>query len=91
MINDENQSKMEKIRLALLFALRYENDDKVFKLKEILKKHGVSDSNIKLIDCFIEYGGKAQRTGDLFQNKDYLSKGKKFFSSYFTEVKNVLL
>lgn len=82
---------MEKIRLTLLFALRYENDDKVYKLKELLKKHQISDNNIKLIDCLLEYGGRAQRSGDLFQNKDYLSKGKKFFSSYFKEVQNVLL
>ena len=30
LINNINVSKMEKLRLALLFAIRYENDEKVF-------------------------------------------------------------
>jgi len=43
-------SKMEKLRLGLLFALRYENDDKVVKLKELLKSRGVSEKSVRLID-----------------------------------------
>jgi hypothetical protein len=35
---------MEKLRLALLFALRYENDERVYKLKEVLKRVGIPDS-----------------------------------------------
>ena len=34
---------MEKLRLVLLFSLRYENDERIFKLKEALKKQGVQD------------------------------------------------
>ena len=76
-------SKIEKIRLALLFTLRYENDEKVFKLKELLKKNGIGESSIKLLDYILEYAGKSKRSGDLFQNKDNFSKAKKFLGSYF--------
>lgn len=43
------------------------------------------------MDCLIEYAGKAIRQGDLFQNKDFMAKGKQFFSSIFKDVQNVLL
>jgi vacuolar protein sorting-associated protein 45 len=91
-LNDQTGvSKMEKVRLALIFALRYEGDDKVFKIKELLKKQGISDSSLRLIDSILEYAGKSQRSNDLFQNKDNIAKAKKYFNSYFKEVKNVLL
>lgn len=41
-INNPDLSKMEKLRLALIFSLRYENDEKVFKVKELLKKAGLA-------------------------------------------------
>lgn len=36
-------SKMEKLRLALIYSIRYENDERVFKIKEILKRQGLGD------------------------------------------------
>lgn len=32
---------MEKLRIVLIFALRYENDDKVFELKKELEHQGL--------------------------------------------------
>ena len=46
---------------------------------------------MKIIDCIIEYSGKATRSGDLFSNKDLMAKGKQFFQSIFKDVQNVLL
>ena len=57
---------MEKLRLAIIFALRYENDEKVFKIKELLKKQGIADNTLKHIDSVLEYAGKSKRTSDLF-------------------------
>ena len=37
LINDAAVSKMEKLRLALIFAIKYENDPKLFELKKTLK------------------------------------------------------
>ena len=82
---------MEKLRLALLFSIRYEGDEKVSQVKELLKRQGLQDSQVKLIDSLLEYAGKSVRKGDLFQNKDLMAKGKQFFSSMFKDVQNVLL
>ncbi len=77
MIMNQQISKLEKLRLGMLFSLRYENDEKVFQLKEMLKKQGgIEDRQVKMIDCLIEYAGKANRSGDLFSNKDLMAKGK---------------
>jgi hypothetical protein len=44
LITKEDIHKLEALRLVLLFALRYENDEKVKKLKDILKsKHNIQD------------------------------------------------
>jgi hypothetical protein len=40
MIRDEEVSSLEKLRLALIYALRYEGDGKVGKLKEELQAVG---------------------------------------------------
>ena len=37
MLNNHHVSKMEKLRLMLLYSLRYENDNKLFSMKENLK------------------------------------------------------
>jgi len=44
-MNIENAeiSKVEKLRLLILFALRYENDNMVFQLKQKMRTSGVSD------------------------------------------------
>jgi len=41
-LEKEDINKMEALRLVLLFALRYENDDTVRQLKNLLKsKHEI--------------------------------------------------
>ena len=47
------------------------------------------DSQLKMMDCLIDYAGKAKRSGDLFHNKDFKAKAQSFFKSVFTEVNNV--
>jgi hypothetical protein len=37
-------SKLEKLRVSMIFALRYENDEKVFLVKEALRKEGLADN-----------------------------------------------
>ena len=39
----------------------------------------------------LEYAGKNKRSSDLYMEQSVLAKSKKFFSSIFPEVKNVLL
>jgi len=94
LIEKEDINKLEALRLVLLFALRYENDDKIRQLKNILKsQHEMQDEQLGYIDCLLEYAGKAQRKGGLFkEGSSMMNYTKKFFNSMFGEdVKNVLL
>ena len=85
-IETDEISKVEKLRLAILFALRYENDNLIFQLKEKMKTQGFSEEQLKLIGCMLEYAGKGKRTSNLYNDGDLLSKGKKLFSNMFSEV-----
>jgi len=59
---------MEKLRLLILFAIRYENDTLVYQLKQKMRTCGVSDDNLHLVDWVLEYAGKQKRAAELFQN-----------------------
>lgn len=90
-LNSANTSKKEKLRLLLLFSVRYEGDSLVFKLKELCRTQGISEPQLQLVNQLAAYAGKSQRRSDLFQDKDMLSKSKKIFSSMFTEIQNVYM
>ena len=53
----------------------------------------IQDEQLSYIDSVLEYGGKSQRTGDLFGDSGSMSAGaKRIFNSMFGEdVKNVFL
>lgn len=77
----------------MLYSLRYENDDKVNQLKQILKQQrGVSDDQLNQIDSLLEYAGKQKRKRELFASSSMINNTKRFLNSMFGEdVKNVLL
>ena len=57
-IENPDISKVEKLRLLLLFSLRYENDNLVFQLKQKMRTYGVSDEQLRLVDHMLDYAGK---------------------------------
>lgn len=65
--------KYEVLRLSLLFALRYEGDPLVQKLREALLPAGVDTS---LLDSVIDYGGAKLRQSDLFDTKSIFQMAK---------------
>lgn len=82
----------EAVRLVSLFALRYENDDKVREFKTMLRDRKVPEEKIASIDFLTEYAGKSQRRGnDLFQEASVFTGAKRFLGSMFgDDVRNVL-
>ncbi|CAI2168165.1 1767_t:CDS:10 [Funneliformis geosporum] len=69
-----------KIRLTLLYSLRYEkspNND-INSLIDLLHHHGVSEQKISLIGSMIKFAGSDQRQDDLFSNEGLLFKGRNF-------------
>jgi hypothetical protein len=70
-----------KIRLVLLYSLRYEKspNNAITSLIDLLHRNGVSEHKISLIRSMIEFAGSDQRQDDLFSNESLLSKGRNVF------------
>lgn len=45
MIQNKNNQQYEKLKLVMLYALRWENDEKIEKLKDALRDSGLSQVN----------------------------------------------
>jgi len=76
-ITDPKVQHLDKCKLYLLYMLRYENDSSVNNLKNIMIENKLGDW-VSYGDALLKYAGKQKRSLDCFQDKDILSKGKKF-------------
>jgi vacuolar protein sorting-associated protein 45 len=76
-IADPKVQHLDKCKLYLLYMLRYENDSSVNNLKNIMIENKLGDW-VSYGDALLKYAGKQKRSLDCFQDKDILSKGKKF-------------
>jgi vacuolar protein sorting-associated protein 45 len=81
-ISDPKVQHLDKCKLYLLYMLRYENDSSVSNLKHIMIENKLGDW-VSYGDALLKYAGKERRKLDCFQDKDILSKGKKFFMNAF--------
>lgn len=82
-------TNMERLRLVLLYALRYEHTSSNQQLKDELRKNGVGEAQIGLIDQLLRYAGSHVRTGDLFQNKSFLAQARSTIQRGLRDVENV--
>eukprot|EP00923_Selenidium_pygospionis_P041117 GHVN01071194.1.p1 GENE.GHVN01071194.1~~GHVN01071194.1.p1 ORF type:complete len:399 (+),score=67.10 GHVN01071194.1:660-1856(+) len=83
-------ANMERLRLVLLYALRYENDLSVNQLKEELRNAGIEQDQVLLVDAVVSYAGAHRRRSDIFeQNKTFLDRAKTQFQRGFQGVDNV--
>jgi vacuolar protein sorting-associated protein 45 len=89
LIRGDDIPNMERLRLVLLFALRYENDSLIPLLKDGLRQKGICEDQVRLVDDLINYAGSHVRSGDLFGNKNFFSQAKKTLTSSFKGVENV--
>ena len=81
-ISDPKVQHLDKCKLYLLYMLRYQNDPSVSNLKNIMIENKLGDW-VSYGDALLKYAGKERRKLDCFQDKDILSKGKKFFMNAF--------
>ena len=75
-LNDKLVQNYEKLKIVILYAIKYENDDKIGKMKDILRDQNLKQNSLNLIDYAINYAGKNRRSGDLFFDKNFLSKAQ---------------
>jgi vacuolar protein sorting-associated protein 45 len=81
----------DKLRLGLLFALRYEHSSNLHKVKSEMRKGGVTDEMIDLMDTILKYAGSRVRGPGLYGvgTKDIMSKMTKSFMTSVQGVQNV--
>ncbi|KAG2205779.1 hypothetical protein INT47_003962 [Mucor saturninus] len=78
LIESPNISEDAKVRLVLLYALRYERlaNNSVKSLIDLLDRVGISERKSALVPALLFYAGYQQRQDDLFSNQSFLSRGK---------------
>ncbi len=87
-IEDPKINNYEKLRLVLLYNLRYENDPNASLLRSALETAGISRKDTALIDALLQYAGKTQRGIDIFKS-GLLAKARGVLKSVFKDVDNV--
>ena len=84
-------SQVDAVRLALLYAVRYETHsaNQLMIVKRLLREKGVSEIDIQLIDHILAYAGASKRGGDLFGESTLLSKSLKLATRAVQGAQNV--
>jgi hypothetical protein len=89
MIRGTSITNMQRLRLVLLYALRYERDSSVDRLKEHLRSQGIGEEQVGLVDQLLRYAGSHARSGDLFQNKSLMANFTRAVTNHLKNVDNV--
>ena len=76
----------DKVRLGLLYALRYEHVGNLSIMKGHMARGGVTPEKIGLIDTMLRYAGSASRSPGLYGKRDTFSK---FAKNVMTSVQGV--
>jgi vacuolar protein sorting-associated protein 45 len=90
-IHNPKIENADKLRLTLLFLIRYESYDEARELKSKLAEKGLSSQHLAIIDAMLDYCGESKRSGGLFAGGGLMAKiGKTLTSSLLEEApKNV--
>eukprot|EP01017_Pseudomicrothorax_dubius_P040197 TRINITY_DN6255_c0_g1_i5.p2 TRINITY_DN6255_c0_g1~~TRINITY_DN6255_c0_g1_i5.p2 ORF type:complete len:292 (-),score=74.25 TRINITY_DN6255_c0_g1_i5:113-988(-) len=88
-LQNQRVSNLQKLKLVIIYALRYENDDKIPIFIDKLKALEVSPENLGLISQVCQFAGKNSRTSDLFATKDILAMASSMLSRAMKDVPNV--
>mmetsp|Transcript_30432 Transcript_30432/g.86796 ORF Transcript_30432/g.86796 Transcript_30432/m.86796 type:complete len:580 (+) Transcript_30432:119-1858(+) len=89
MLQGGSITNMERLRLVLLYALKYENDPSIADLKRLLHQKDIEQDQIALIDQLLRYAGQSVRSVDLFQNKSVIARTKAAITRQVQGVDNV--
>eukprot|EP00300_Choanocystis_sp_HF-7_P027612 c32774_g1_i1.p1 GENE.c32774_g1_i1~~c32774_g1_i1.p1 ORF type:complete len:573 (+),score=169.14 c32774_g1_i1:84-1721(+) len=91
LLNDSSIPLQNKLRLVMLYALRYEDRSPtdMTDLIELLTAVGADQQQLQLIHDLVEYAGANKRSGDLFSNKNVFNILKKTVQRELVGVSNV--
>lgn len=81
----------DKLRLGLLYALRYETLGNLHRVRTAMTKGGVPPDMLELMDSMLRYGGSQQRAPGLFEgdNQNLMSKMTRSLMTSVQGVSNV--
>lgn len=91
-LSNSNVKIPDKLRLSLLYALRYENSANLDRIKTEMKKGCVPDDMVELMYALLRYAGSKVRGPGLYgigMTKDIVSKMTKSFMTSVQGVSNV--
>lgn len=71
----------DKLRLALLYLLKYESYNEIREVKTLLSERGLSAPQVALLDAVLEYAGEAHRAPGLFSGGGIMFKLTKSFTN----------
>jgi len=80
----------DKLRLGLLYALRYETSGNINMVQQAMKKGGVPPDMVNLVSVMLRYGGSKSRGPGLYgDRKNIMSNLTKSFMTSVQGVQNV--
>ncbi len=79
----------DKLRLGLLFALRYEVSGNIHMVQQAMSKGGVPVDFVNLVPVMLRYGGVKSRGPGLFGDGDHVNLVSKMTKSFMTSVQGV--
>ncbi|WCJ43420.1 vacuolar protein sorting 45 [Euphorbia peplus] len=98
LLNNDNVSDIDRLRLVMLYALRYEKESPV-QLMQLFNKLASRSPKYKpgLVQFLLKQAGVDKRTGDLYGNRDFLNiarnmaRGLKGVENVYTQHQPLLL
>ena len=74
-VNDGKVRQEDKLKVVMLYALRYETNgsNTTARFCEQLVQNGLAPDRVRLVQTLLSFASTANRTGDLFSNKSWLS------------------
>jgi vacuolar protein sorting-associated protein 45 len=79
----------DKIRLSILYIIKYESYNDMNEIKTALSEHNVPSQKIALLDSVIQYCGESKRSTGLFSQGGMLANLKKTFQTTINGTQNV--
>ena len=88
LLNNPKILPSEKLRLVMLYALRYEADQSsVERMLKIFQNTGVGQEDVNVVRTLLKWAGKARRPADIYG--DSMNFGARFFSDFTRGLKGV--
>ena len=79
----------DKIRMCVLYLLRYENYNELIIIKAKLSEAGITSNQVIILDHILKYAGESKRTPGLFSDGGIFNKMVKSVQTSINGVENV--